>query len=102
MNIIFFPLFGFLYGLALTIVFEFILKTNKALRRKYYWHHNSILGFHVHHSAYGLIFILAGAIVYTNLNLCFFLILFGIGIITQHTLSANRLVFIEKDKPRPK
>lgn len=103
MNIIFYPILGFVHGLALTIVFEFVLKTNKTLRHKYYWHHNSWFGFHIHHSSYGLLFILAGLIVRKgDLALCLFLILFGIGIITQHTLSARRLVFVEKDKPHPK
>jgi hypothetical protein len=103
MYIIFYPIFGFLYGLASTILFEFVLKTNKTLRHKYYWHHNSILGYHVHHSSYGILFMLAGLIVRKNdLGLCLFLIMFGIGIVAQHTLSANRFVFIEKDKPKPK
>jgi len=91
-----------IYGIAVTILFEYILKTNKKLRARYYQRHAVIFGYHIHHSTYGLLFIALGITLYLpdknvlNFLFCSF---FGLGIIIQHTLSAGgRLVFIEKWK----
>jgi len=93
---------GLMVGLCATIIFEFILKSNKWLWHRYYQHHFVIAGYHVHHSVYGLLFILAGIILYfyQGFNTALFYIMIGFGIITQHTLSAKgRVVFIEKWYP---
>lgn len=88
-------------GLCATILFEFILKSNKHLRIRFYKHHLVICGLHIHHSTYGLVFIAIGIILYLKNNIAdpLFYISLGIGIITQHTLSAKRLVFVEKWRP---
>ncbi|MGA2417760.1 MAG: hypothetical protein ABSF55_00755 [Candidatus Staskawiczbacteria bacterium] len=100
MNIILIILAGLLTGWVATILFEFILKTNKELRAKYYRHHEILFGYHVHHSAYGLIFIIIGIIFYLKNNFpdSLFYIALGIGIILQHTISDRRFVFIEKQR----
>lgn len=100
MNIASTILIGIMSGLAMTILFEFVLKTNKRLRNRYYKQHNVLFGYHAHHSVYGLFFIIAGVAFYFNKNISdsLFYISFGIGIIIQHTLSANRFVFIEKQR----
>ena len=87
-------------GWIATIIFEFILKTNKKLRTRYYYHHEILFGHHVHHSTYGLILLAVGAILYFNNNLqgSIFYISAGIGIIIEHTLSDGRFIFIEKVK----
>ena len=93
--------FGILWGIAVTIIFEFILKTNKKLRHRYYQQHEILFGYHVHHSTYGLLSIAAGIILLFNKSFSngLFYIFFGLGIIIQHTLSANgRLVTIIKNK----
>jgi sensor domain CHASE-containing protein len=102
MNILITTFTALLYGIAVTILFEYTLKTNKKLRARYYQRHAVIFGYHIHHSTYGLLFIALGIALYLlnknalNLMFCVF---FGFGIIIQHTLSARgRLVFIEKWK----
>lgn len=87
---------GILYGISATLIFEWILKTNKKLRNKYYKKHNIFFGYHAHHSCYGIVSIIFGVLLRQNTEVCLFLISFGIGIIIQHTLSARRFVFIEK------
>jgi uncharacterized membrane protein len=95
-------LIGVISGIAATLLFEFILKTNKKLRNRYYRHHEILFGYHVHHSTYGLIFIAAGIIFLSNKDIsdALFYISFGIGIIIQHTLSSQKFVFIEKWRKR--
>jgi hypothetical protein len=93
-------LIGIISGIATTLLFEFILKTNKKLRNRYYRHHEILLGYHVHHSIYGLLFIIAGIAFYfyKNTSDSLFYISFGIGIIIQHTLSDGHFIFIEKQR----
>ena len=93
-------LIGIISGIATTLLFEFILKTNKKLRNRYYRHHEILFGYHAHHSVYGLLFIIAGVIFYFNKNISDSLlyISFGVGIIIQHTLSDGHFVFIEKQR----
>lgn len=87
-------------GVAVTILFEMILKTNKKLRDRYYRRQEIILGYHTHHSTWGLLSILAGIVLFfaNHKTIGLFLVALGIGIIIQHTLSAGRFVFIEKQK----
>jgi len=91
-------------GVAVTILFEFVLKTNKKLRERYYSRQEIILGYHTHHSVYGLISAVAGIVLFFvgQKNTGLFFLAFGIGIVIQHTLSAGRFVFIEKQDPRYK
>jgi len=93
-------LMGLMFGLLITLMFEFFLKTNKRLRRRYYWHHNVFLGYHTHHSIYGLFFIIIGIVLYFMGNIPAFLfsIFSGIGVIIVHTISDGRLIFWEKQK----
>jgi hypothetical protein len=94
-------LYEILLGICATLIFEFILKTNKTLRDRYYHRHEIILGYHTHHSMYGLLLILVGIVLFfTGMQAStLFCIAFGIGIIIQHTLSSGgRLVFIEKQR----
>jgi hypothetical protein len=91
---------GIIYGIAATLLFEFILKTNKKLRHRYYSHHEILFGYHIHHSMYGLMFILVAVILYTNKDIpdALFCASFGVGIIIQHTISDRKFVFIEKQR----
>lgn len=90
--------FGLIAGIAITIIFEFILKSNKKLRVRFYKHHLVVAGYHIHHSTYGILFIIASILLYKqDIKQALFYFFFGIGIIIQHTLSANgRLVFVER------
>jgi len=56
-----------------------------------------IFNYHFHHSALGIIFIIAGLL--TNFY-SLALIGFGFGIIISHTLRTKELVFIQKVKTR--
>lgn len=98
MNIASTILMGLVSGWAATVLFEIILKTNKKLRNRYYNRHEILFGHHVHHSTYGLIFIALGIIFYFERSLSdsLFYIMFGIGIIIQHTISDGRFIFIDK------
>lgn len=101
MNIVLTILIGLVAGWVATIIFELILKTNKKLRHRYYQHHQILFGYHVHHSTYGLLFMVAGIIFFINKNIpaSLFNIAFGVGIIIEHTLSDSRFIFLEKWKP---
>jgi len=91
-------LIGLMFGLLITLMLEFFLKTNKKLRRRYYWHHNIFLGYHTHHSIYGLFFILFGIIFYfiKDIPASIFSISAGFGVIIVHTISDGRFIFWEK------
>lgn len=87
-------------GLIITWIFEYILKTNKKLRNKYYTQENVIFGYHVHHSNYGLALFTASLITYYLDYPSAPLILFGmgIGIILMHTISEKKFVFVDKQR----
>ena len=91
-------LFGLLAGILITWLFELILKTNKKLRQRYYKQQEVFWGYHVHHSTYGLIFLLVGIILFFNYQEAQALFFMGIatGIVLQHTVSEGRFVFIER------
>jgi len=99
-NLIFVSLISLLVGIIITYVFELILKTNKKLRNKYYNRHNILWGHHVHHSTYGLLFMLIGIALYFlgNSDSALNSIMCGIGVIIQHTNSDGHFVFIERQK----
>ena len=93
-------LLSILTGLAITWIFEYILETNKILRNKYYKHKEVILGYHIHHSNYGLALFFAAFITHTLDYPTAPLVLFGmgIGIILMHTISEKKLVFIDRQR----
>jgi len=90
-----------LFGIVITWLFELTLKTNKALRRRYYTRHAIIWGYHIHHSTYGLLCFLIGMFLFFDGRPVITLpvIAFGLGIIIMHTISdpRHRVVFIEKE-----
>ena len=100
MSLIFLILESFIFGVAITWIFEQILKDNKKLRAKYYRHHEILFGFHVHHSIYGLVAIIISLFYFfiNNGHYGIFWFVLGFGIIFEHTLSDGRFVFIEKQK----
>lgn len=100
MNVILSFSMGLLLGMIATWLFELILKTNKKLKNRYYKHHNVFLGYHVHHSIYGLAAILAGIVLFliNEKSSALFYVALGIGIITVHTISDGRFVFFDKQK----
>jgi hypothetical protein len=85
-------------GILGTWIFEFILKRNRRLRDRYYNRHEIILGYHIHHSIYGLLFLLAGIVLAftSQRDVAPVYAAVGIGIIIMHTISSKRFVFIEK------
>ena len=102
MQIVFLILIGLAVGIALTRIFELVLKTNKKLRTRYYKNHAIVWGYHIHHSTYGLLCFLISAFLFfiEEKVMALFIMSFGAGIITMHTISdpQNRIVFIEKEK----
>ncbi len=100
MQNIFIFLIGSLLGMVITRLFEFILKTNKNLRNKYYKHHEIFWGYHIHHSTYGILFIVISIILFfINQEIsALFWAAFGIGVIIVHTISDRRFIFIEKQR----
>jgi len=100
MTIVLTILLGIIYGVSFTLLFEFVFKTNKRLRHKYYKHHEVLFGYHAHHSIYGVLFIIASIIFYLNKDIpdSIFYFSFGVGIIIQHTISDGRFIFIEKQR----
>jgi len=99
MNIALIFLVNILMGVIVTRVFELILKTNKKLRDRYYRRHEILFGYHVHHSAIGLVIIALGGIVFLTdrPSMALGMAGFGIGIIIMHTISSRRFVFAEKE-----
>lgn len=100
MKEIYLLLIGLLMGIVLTWLFEFVLKNNKKLHEKYYKHHKLFWGYHIHHSTYGLIFILLNIILflYDHKASDFFYTALGVGVILMHTASDGKFVFIEKQR----
>lgn len=100
MNEIYLLIIGLVSGIVLTWVFEFVLKHNKKLRHRYYWHHQLFRGWHIHHSIYGIFFILLNIamFLYEHEMTDFFYTALGVGIIIMHTISDGRFIFIEKQK----
>ena len=96
---IFLFLFWVVAGMFATWIFEFILKTNKSLRHRYYKLHSDFLGFHLHHSLYGILFVLFSFVLFdTKYENWFLYTAFGVGIIAMHTISEKQFIFIEKEK----
>lgn len=91
---------GLLFGLFITLLFEWVLKKNKKLRRRYYFHQQIFWGYHVHHSTYGLLFILISIffLIFGNQASGIFILSAGIGVVILHTITGGRFVFIEKQK----
>lgn len=92
-------IFGIIFGLLITFIFEMILKTNVKWRVEYYEKHQTFLGYHLHHSMYGVAFMLLGVILFfrhQTVSSIFFMGV-GVGVIIMHTVSESRFVFIEKE-----
>lgn len=91
---------GIAVGLVLTWIFEFILKTNKKLRKKYYEHHKLFWGYHIHHSMYGIALIVLNIVLFLmdKRSTDFLYTAVGVGIIIMHTFSDGKFVFIEKQR----
>jgi len=102
MDKVFIFLFGLLFGIALTWLFELTLQTNKKWRKRYYKNHAIIWGYHIHHSSYGVLSLLVSIIfsLIPEMPIALFIASFGLGIIIMHTISdpRHRIVFIERDK----
>jgi len=99
MSIVFIFLTNIFIGIALTFVFELILKTNRKLRERYYTRHEILFGYHVHHSTVGLLVMGASVVLFLLDKEMSSLVSLGIGagIIIMHTISSRRFVFIEKE-----
>lgn len=97
---IFLLIIGVALGVTITWLFELVLKTNKNLRKKYYSHHKIFWGYHIHHSTFGLAFILLNVILFLidRKTTDLFYTALGIGIIIMHTISDGRIIFIEKQR----
>jgi hypothetical protein len=100
MNITLLSAEGFLLGLFVTLLFEFVLKSNRKLRNRYYRHHEILFGYHVHHSTFGLLAIVISLLLFMGHQQthAIFIFWFGVGIIVLHTISDGKFVFIEKQR----
>lgn len=99
MDIISIFIINILVGIIATWIFEFILKTNKKLRDRYYRRHEILFGYHIHHSTVGLVVIAVGGVVFLSYrpSVALGMAGFGIGIIIMHTISSRRFVFAERE-----
>ena len=100
MDIILLFLADLLFGIMITWLFELILKSNKKLKDRYYRRHKIFFGYHIHHSIYGILAIIASVVLFfiNEKSAFLFWLAFGIGIIVMHTISSGRFIFIEKQK----
>ena len=100
MNLIVLFLAGLAVGILITWIFEFILKSNKKLKNKYYSQHEILFGYHVHHSTYGLMFLAVSILLFFKKDVpsAVFYLGVAVGIIVEHTRSEGRFVFLEKWK----
>ncbi len=94
--------YGFLGGIFLTWIFELVIKSNKKLHHRYYKQHETIFGYHVHHSVYGLILLFISMVYGLNgqIESSIFTVGMGVGIILEHTVSERRFIFVNKWKKR--
>ncbi len=76
----------FLLGFLLGLIFDNAAVLYSRKRKKF-----SVFGLRIHHTVYGLLFIMLGFFAYT-----FFLFGFGLGIIFWHTTRLKKLVFVER------
>ena len=89
LSIILLLLSGFFSGFILAILWEITTyKIGHLAHQK---------GFHFHHSLFGVIAIILIPIFCNDFNKTFFVLLFGIGIITQHSIKEG-FIFITKDQ----
>ncbi len=82
-----------LIGIASGYIYEFIMSKVGRLSNK---SKVVISKYKLHHSLYGLIFILIGLSTLTQYSIP--LLALGVGIIIQHSLSGDGFVFITKEK----
>lgn len=94
---------GIFLGIFLTYLLEQLLQKNKVLRKELWEHHKPILGYHVHHSIFGIPLILLGIIFLFFPGITGILLIgLGLGIIIMHTYSAKEFKFIEKSNKERK
>ena len=86
---------GFVLGFLIFTVVEILFSRNKVLRKKYWDNPRLIYGYHIHHSTWGLLFIIIGLFIKKS-SFGQELIGLGVAMIIVHTLFDGRLVFIEK------
>ncbi|MEK7597272.1 MAG: hypothetical protein AAB441_01350 [Patescibacteria group bacterium] len=90
-------IFGLLIGMFTTWSLEITLQRNKLLRKEFVDNHKSIFGYRVHHSTFGLLFLIIGFFsMYPPFTNALFFLGLGIGVITIHTITSKRFIFIEK------
>lgn len=90
---------GLLCGAVLTLIFEWVLQSNKHLKKHFWDNHKAIFGYHFHHSTYGLLLCVAALFfLFFDESLSYLLLGIGTGIISAHTYTDKRLVFVEKSK----
>jgi len=86
-----------LVGITATNLLEWILKSNKTIREKYWDHSIPVLGYHLHHSCLGLVLLVIGLLLVlrgdSRGTSC---LGFGLGLILVHTFTDKKLVFVEK------
>jgi hypothetical protein len=82
-------------GILVTFTLEQVLQRNKRLRNEFWEYHKPILGFHVHHSTFGIPVILLGLSLFPRKE-SFLLIGIGLGIIIMHTITSREFIFIER------
>jgi hypothetical protein len=93
-------LIGLFCGMAATWLFEFVLEMNKKLRDMYHsFQYKISKDYHVHHSAYGLLFIVLGVVLLLiSKSSALFCMGLGVGIIAIHAISEGRIIFVEKQR----
>lgn len=91
---------GLLWGILITWLFEFVLKTNKKLKAKYYSPHKVYFGYHIHHSCFSFpVIVWSIVLFFQNQKLsAVFALGIAVGIIAMHTISDRRFVFIDKQR----
>ena len=93
---------GILIGLSSTYILEQVLQRNKTLRNEFWEYHKPIFGYHVHHSTFGIPFIIVGLFYFFSGGSGFLFLGIGTGIILMHTYSSREFIFIEKSNKERK
>jgi len=102
MNFFTLALLGLFCGILLTWIFEFAIKSNKKLYKRYYKQHEVVFGYHIHHSTYGLVALVMSIVLCLDerYSQAIFWLGVGVGIILEHTASERRFIFVNKWKKR--
>lgn len=89
---------AFLIALVGTSIFEYMIQHNGYLRDRLWENHLVIMGYHFHHSMYGLLSLMVATYRWflDKPHAAFFLGV-GIGIILMHTITEKAFVFMERE-----